>query len=73
MPHKQILKVYEESLRKGTLERLRISILEVVEKTLKDCQTENSFSFNYLGTRIDAQEMDLKKFIFNVSSYITLS
>ncbi len=73
MAYKQCLKGYEEGLRKGTLEQIRKTILEVVEKTLEDCQTENSFRIHYMGTDIDALEMNLKKFIFNVSSFITLS
>lgn len=73
MPHKQSIRVQEDGLRKGTLEHLRRTILEVVEQTLKDCQTEQAYCIDFQGTQIVAREMDLKKFIFNVSSYITMS
>lgn len=73
MPQKQSIRVQEEELREGTIEQLRRVILEVVEQALRNCQTEQSFCIDYQGKQIVAQEMDLKKFVFHVSSYITLS
>ncbi len=73
MPQKQILKVQEKGLREGTIEQLRRTILEVVEQALKNCKTEQSYCIDFQGQQIVAQEIDLQRFVFHVSSYITLS
>ena len=74
MPRKESAVMTEaEQLERTTIEKIAEEAERIAQEVVRECCADNLVRIDYLGTPVEALEIDARKLIFMMSRYIVLN
>ena len=73
MSRKESVELLKIQVKETTSNKLAHQAARIVEEAAMNCFTGNLISFDYLGSPVEALEIDLKKFVFTMRKHIVLN